>query len=204
MFEVDLFKYLKENENIPLRDRMEIAIAIGNGIEGMENGFRLHHLDLKPSNIYLKTKDGKRHGRICIADFGITRFEYLGLSDARTGTALFSSPEQLVSRANHKSDIFAYGKMLVLIIFKWKMGWWLLGSRRDEKVAKFFKMNPLTENFCDLVSKMLDVDLEERPEIDEVMESLKDMQEVAGQYEDQWQKLHERTIGEVLLLLLLL
>ena len=171
MFEVDLFKYLKENENLPLRDRMDIAIEIGNGIDGMKSkkGTRMNHLDLKPSNIYLKTKDGKRHGRICIADFGITRDEYFGLSEARTGTALFSSPEQLVSRANHKSDIFAYGKMLVLIIFKWKMGWWLLGSPRDEKVeevAKFFKMNPLTENFCDLVSKMLDVDLQKRPKID--------------------------------------
>ena len=78
MFEVDLFKYLRDNENIPLRDRMEIAIEIGRGIESLlyhrdigSTTIGIHHLDLKPSNIYLKTKDGKRHGRNCIADSGV-------------------------------------------------------------------------------------------------------------------------------------
>ena len=126
LFDRNLFEYLRD-EDISLRDRMDIAIEIGNGIaglkgaEGGENTDLFDHLDLKPTNIYLKNSHGKKHGRICIADFGIARSESDGLSDARCGTPLFASPEQLVLRANEKSDIFAYGKILVLVLFKWKM-----------------------------------------------------------------------------------
>ena len=201
LFDRSLFDYLRDEE-ISLRERIEIAMEIGNGIAGMKdyrNGSLLHHLDLKPTNIYLKTVNGKKHGRICIADFGIGRSEERGLSEERMGTALFSSPEQLVLRANEKADIYAYGKILVLVLFKWKMAWWLLGSLRDAKVEQFFKMNPLTKEFCDLVSRMLEVDYKDRPEIEEVMRKLTKLQKMADDSELLWEELHKRsTLDEVL------
>ena len=204
LFEQNLFDYL-QNEEISLRDRMKIAIEIGNGIAGLKdyaNGHHLNHLDLKPTNIYLNTLNGSKHERICIADSGIARCEDDGLSDARTGTALFASPEQLVLRSNHKTDIYAYGKILVLVFFKWKMAWWLLGSERDERVEQVFKMNPLTDMFDEFVSQMLNVDYKNRPNIEEVMEYLKIMKDeyfiMADEYERLWEELHKTSINEVL------
>ena len=88
LFDTTLFDYLKENQEMSLAERLEIIEKVARGVKHMENnnGVRLHHLDLKPSNVYLKKTDGKWNGRLCVADFGITRFENFGLSDDRMGS----------------------------------------------------------------------------------------------------------------------
>ena len=88
LFDTTLFDYLKENQEMSLAERLEIIEKVARGVKHMENnnGVRLHHLDLKPSNVYLKKTDGKWNGRLCVADFGITIFENFGLSDCRKGS----------------------------------------------------------------------------------------------------------------------
>jgi len=89
-----------------------------------DRGFK--HLDLKPSNILLKTRqDGSWNEIDCrITDFGIG-----GKEDRQTGhagTPGFTSPEQLVQIGTKKSDNYSLGKLMVMIFTEWNTAWNLL------------------------------------------------------------------------------
>ena len=98
---------------------------------------------------------------------------------------MFSSNEQLVMRVDQKSDVYALGKMIVLVLFKWNFAWWLLGTPKDENVAKFFDMNPMTRDVVNFISKMVQVDFELRPNIHEVMEKIPQWRTSVHEVEDQ-------------------
>ena len=65
--------------------------------------------DLKPSNIMIRTSDGK----VMLVDFGIVRSiipsEQKNLTETAIGTISYMSPEQYRGRADERSDIYSLG-----------------------------------------------------------------------------------------------
>ena len=95
---------------------------------------------------------------LVLVDFGIGRF----WSDLKgsCGTPGFNAPEQFSGdKQDIPVDIFNLGKNLILIFFKWEIGWTLLWSSKnwissrkiaENKLALFF-------DFFDIIRQMLQV-----------------------------------------------
>ena len=110
---------------ISISTRFKMFESIFAGVKYIQDrGFK--HLDLKPSNILIKTRpDGSWNEVDCrITDFGIG-----GKGDRQTGqagTPGFTSPEQLIGNGIPKSDNYSLGKLMVMIFTEWNTAWNLL------------------------------------------------------------------------------
>ena len=83
--------------------------------EGIDVNARIHHLDLKPTNIFLnEDRHGKWNGELVIGDFGIAEN---GSADHGCGTGGFASPEQIVTDACQEADIYSMAKGFLLTYF---------------------------------------------------------------------------------------
>ena len=110
---------------ISIQTRFKLFEFIFSGVKYIQDrGFK--HLDLKPSNILLKTRqDGTWNEIDCrIIDFGIGGKDHRQTDQA--GTPGFTSPEQLVQNGIPKSDNYSLGKLMVMIFTEWNTAWNLL------------------------------------------------------------------------------
>jgi eukaryotic-like serine/threonine-protein kinase len=101
---------LKDKQNIPLKQAIEIAIQIADGLTAAhEKG--VVHRDIKPDNIMIR-----KDGRVQVMDFGLALFRGVSrmTKEGRTvGTAAYMSPEQVQGMdIDHRSDIFSLGILL--------------------------------------------------------------------------------------------
>ena len=98
---------------------------------------------------------------LVVVDFGIGRdFDVLKGS---CGTPGFNAPEQFSGDdQEYPVDIFSLGKNLILVLFKWKIGWTLLWSSKNwitsQKDAED-KLAPFSD-FFDIIRQMLKVNFE--------------------------------------------
>jgi len=88
---------------LSLDDRLEMTKKVAQGI----NVETCHHFDIKPTNIFINEENGKWNGELVLADFGIGHFSSI---DHGCGTVGFASPEQIVSMAAEKADIYSVAK----------------------------------------------------------------------------------------------
>ena len=130
-----------ESNNFELKERMEMAIKLTKELK-MAHGGRVVHRDLKPTNIMVDEKK-----ELALVDFGIGNYNS-GL-EGSCGTPGFNAPEQFSGGSQDTSvDIFSLGKNLILILFKWKIGWhllwsseeWILSQNLENKLAHFGKL----------------------------------------------------------------
>ena len=119
-FDCTLWEYLKDYD-IPMKIRINILKTLIDTVNFIQSkGFC--HLDLKPSNIFLKLLEGYWDEKnLKIADFGLSRKKD-DLS-GRMGTPGFGSPEQFEGNPSMKSDNYALGRMAIFILFPWKLAW---------------------------------------------------------------------------------
>ncbi len=101
---------LKEKQNLPLKQAIDIGIQIADGLTAAhEKG--IVHRDIKPDNIMVR-----KDGRVQVMDFGLALFR--GVSrmtkeGSTVGTASYMSPEQVQGMdIDHRSDIFSLGIVL--------------------------------------------------------------------------------------------
>ena len=121
-----------EIEDIPTKLKMFECIVQALSDLQEEN---LCHLDVKPSNILINLKDGKWNGDLVLTDFGISGT--VDSATGRKGTPGCGSPEQFVGKIHQKSDMFALGKLAVLLLFPWNKAWDLLARPKDADSREF-------------------------------------------------------------------
>ena len=129
LYDCTLWEYLKnahsQNRQIPMDVRFKIFEKTLSGLKEIQyREFR--HLDIKPANIMLKTRNAAKTGiwnenDLVIIDFGVG-----GRNDQQTGlagTPGFASPEQLIGNSHPKSDNYSFGKLMIMIFCDWRTAW---------------------------------------------------------------------------------
>ena len=152
-YQLTLWKFL-EGQNLGLPKRLEIAMKLVKEVERAHEGDVVHR-DLKPTNVML----GKDR-ELVLVDFGIGR-NYRGLKGS-CGTPGFNAPEQFSGPDQDMAvDTFSLGKNLILIFFKWEIGWNFFWSSKEWISSQKYAENKLAP-FSDLfyiIRQMLQVNL---------------------------------------------
>ena len=153
-FSCSLWQYLKNQANsIQIDERIKILKMI------FEAAFFIQkknfcHLDLKPSNIFLRLANGRWDGKtLKIADFGLCRKK--SKLFGHMGTPSFGSPEQFEGNPHPKSDNFALGKMAIMILHSWQTAWNLMAQPLTE--SEFNNHPAKNDQKCQIVAKLLNV-----------------------------------------------
>ena len=128
-----------------------MALGVG-AIHGSGAGMTSHQ-DIKASNVFVNLDQSNEIRDVALGDYGIGN-EYPVAHNA--GTPGVGAPELFISRAFKDSDIFSLGKLAVLIIFPWEIGWQILSSP-DERLKRVIAKYPMMNNFCSIITKMLHV-----------------------------------------------
>ena len=166
-FEMNLWNFLSQKTalNFNLAERLKMAIDLASEVGEISGSLSKNisstttaHRDLKPNNVMLDAA-----GQMCIIDAGIgkTIDLYRGYSGIQflgsCGTVSFVAPEQFSCASQSLAvDIWALGKIIVLIIFQWNFGWQLLWSPKFLKPGEINSLGPLVE-LIDLLKDMLNV-----------------------------------------------
>ena len=125
-FDCNLWEYFKEPSqqqyNVTFDQRISILEKLFETTLFIQTSGYCH-LDLKPSNIFLKLTNGTTWDGVTlkIGDFGLSRKsdDLIG----SMGTPGFGSPEQFEGRPSMKSDNFALGRMAIIVLNPWKAAW---------------------------------------------------------------------------------
>ena len=104
----DLDKQIKRGEPMPLDRKVEILMALAEGLEYAHNASIIHR-DIKPANVRLL-----ENGTVKIMDFGIAKSleseSNLTQTGITLGTSAYLAPEQIRGEpVDRRTDIFAYG-----------------------------------------------------------------------------------------------
>jgi serine/threonine protein kinase len=127
------------------------------------------HRDLKPENILIDDRD-----RIKIIDFGLSNFQEEGaLVSTRVGSAVYSSPECHFPFPydGTKSDIWSCGVILYTMLVG-QIPW---TSNNEQQLvdqicqANYFLPSTLSEDVRDLISRILQVNADERITLREIL-----------------------------------
>lgn len=98
--------YLQKNGAIPVKQAVEMAIGIAQGLEFLHSR-RIIHRDIKPANVLLQGNTPR------LTDFGMSRL-WLGnsMSMQVNGTPYYMAPEAFNRKRNEQTDIWSFGVLL--------------------------------------------------------------------------------------------
>jgi len=107
----DLKAYLRANPQLPLQEKLDIAVHILTGLEAAHK-FGMVHRDLKPANVLIS----KQH-EVKLMDFGLAKPEQgdddLTQSGATVGSFRYMSPEQILNQPiDARTDLYAFGILM--------------------------------------------------------------------------------------------
>ncbi|HET6151140.1 MAG TPA: serine/threonine-protein kinase [Polyangia bacterium] len=116
-----LLRTLQDREGpLPLPRAINIALQVCRGV-GAAHDAGVIHRDLKPDNIFLIERDGRRDF-VKLLDFGVAKLSDATLEDASTfktsagivvGTPDYMAPEQALGNAvDHRCDLYSLGVIL--------------------------------------------------------------------------------------------
>ena len=149
-YDQNLWTYLQQQScDFGLFERIELAIKIVKEVE-IVHKLNIAHRDIKPLNIMLD--DTKQP---VLVDFGIAEWRSeLTFGDPK-GTPGFTAPEQLLGEKQIlEVDMFSLGKVLILTLFHWKVGWQILLC--SKKFIDSKRLKPLTD-LLETIARMLRV-----------------------------------------------
>ena len=150
-YERNLWSFLSEKScfNFNVIERLNLAIDLCIEVKKIQEEGNTHR-DIKPSNIMIDASGGVK-----LVDFGIGN--YNNLLPGSYGTPGFLAPEQFACYLqDNEVDVWAFGKVLALIIFEWRSAWKLLWSPKFLTSAEINSLGPLSK-IIDLVKEMVEV-----------------------------------------------
>ena len=158
LLDMDLLKFRKTYE-YDAADLQCVTAEINSAIAYLSSQ-SMTHLDIKGANILIKLR-GNDFFRSYLSDFG--------LSGARGGSPLHTSPEQLTQAIVEKSDIFALGTTIVKTVCDEEIPLVLISQpieRKDDQkaAADYVKDVPI----LNLAKRMLKANPDARPDCNEV------------------------------------
>lgn len=148
-YNCNLWEFLrsKKIKDFGLQERMKLAIKVVEELTKVHKS-RIVHRDIKPSNVMLDSNLNP-----VLIDFGIG--ESIGFLKGSVGTPGFTAPEQISGdKQTYPVDIFSLGKLLVVILFEWQVGWSILYSPKkliESKILDTFR------SVLDMIRMMLQV-----------------------------------------------
>ena len=149
-YERNLWSFISEKtcSNFNFIKRLNLAIDLCFEVKKLQDR-EIIHGDIKPSNIMIDAG-----GEVILVDFGIGE---MYRRNGSYGTPGFLAPEQFAChKQTGKVDIWALGKLIVLIIFEWRSAWKLLWSPKFLTTAEISSIGPLSK-IIDLVKEMIKV-----------------------------------------------
>ena len=154
IYDCTLWELLKNRRTtLTPRTRIGILCKTLDGLIHIQN-HKLAHLDIKPSNIMVKLKSGQWDGQtVVICDFGLC--SKMDILSGTAGTPGCGSPEQFIGKPSPRSDNYAFGKLAILTIFPWNMGWNLLAQPIKNGISEI--ANPSLLNRFQIISSILNV-----------------------------------------------
>lgn len=174
-----LKEIIKQHGKLPIKDAVEIAIAIGEGLQ-QAHSIGIAHCDIKPHNILITET-----GNIKVTDFGIARAmnssQTLMYATSVMGSAHYISPEQASGKSiTGASDIYSLGVVLYEMVtgkvpFQGDSPIGVALKHLRENCPRPSKLNPnIPPNLENIILKALEKDANNRFDtIDEMISALK-------------------------------
>ena len=151
-YDTDLWSFLSEKScsTYKIIERLSLAIDVCQEVQKIHER-EIVHKDIKPSNIMFDANGGVK-----LVDFGIGHDTHSTIIGSH-GTPGLLAPEQFACDIHtEKIDIWALGKVIVMICFKWSSAWQLLWSPELKNLLEVRFLGPLSK-IIDLVKKMVQV-----------------------------------------------
>lgn len=174
-----LKEIIKQHGKLPIKDAVEITIAIGEGLQ-QAHSIGIAHCDIKPHNILITET-----GNIKVTDFGIARAmnssQTLMYATSVMGSAHYISPEQASGKSiTGASDIYSLGVVLYEMVtgkvpFQGDSPIGVALKHLRENCPRPSKLNPhIPPNLENIILKALEKDANNRFDtIDEMISALK-------------------------------
>jgi len=163
IYDCSLWEYLKisaaQGRQISMTIRFRLFKKILSGLRAIQDGgFR--HLDIKPGNVMLRTRDGTRNGIWNEQDLRIIDYGLGGRINQQTGlagTPGFASPEQLVGQAHNRSDNYSFGRLMVMIFAEWQPAWNLLFQPITDAERQNINLDPALVDLFYVITRLVQV-----------------------------------------------
>ncbi|CAD8069758.1 unnamed protein product [Paramecium sonneborni] len=178
--ELNLYEYINQQSSLKFEDKLKILIQISSSIQFIHKQ-KLLHRDIKPEN-FIKIGDEFK-----LIDYGLIKSDQNKFKTKFVGTILFLAPEIVENRSDYSlpADIWALGCVFYEVLTKQS----LLNVQNQEQVKQMIlgfkqnkdtlynKINQLQENemIKQLLKQMLEPNDQQRIQIQEVVDILKQM-----------------------------
>mmetsp|Transcript_16657 Transcript_16657/g.23123 ORF Transcript_16657/g.23123 Transcript_16657/m.23123 type:complete len:513 (+) Transcript_16657:130-1668(+) len=163
----ELFDYILTREKLPESEAARLFRQIVSGLAYCHRNLVIHR-DLKPENILL---DSNRNAKI--TDFGMSNMMQPGVFlQSKCGSPLYAPPEILMQQQymGPEVDTWALGVILYAMVtgfLPWE-GSSLLDQVKNIVTGKYAKPQGVSDEFEDLLERMLSVDPKKRATLQEV------------------------------------
>ncbi|OTB08629.1 hypothetical protein M426DRAFT_18720 [Hypoxylon sp. CI-4A] len=160
---MDLFDYIELRANMEEDECRSIFIQVARAIHHLHTKAKVVHRDIKDENIIL---DGE--GNIKLIDFGSAAYIKSGPFDVFVGTIDYAAPEVLAGKpyGGKEQDVWALGILLYTIIYK-ENPFYSIDEIMDRDLRVPYV---ISEESIDLIRCMLDRDVEQRYDIEQVLQ----------------------------------
>ncbi|KAF7563785.1 hypothetical protein G7046_g322 [Stylonectria norvegica] len=160
---MDLFDYIELRSTMDESECRNIFVQVAKALHHLHTKAKVVHRDIKDENVIL---DGE--GSIKIIDFGSAAYIKSGPFDVFVGTIDYAAPEVLAGKpyGGREQDVWALGILLYTIIYK-ENPFYSIDEIMDRDLRIPFI---LSDDSIDLIRGMLNRDVDQRFDIDQVLE----------------------------------
>ncbi|KAI7787937.1 hypothetical protein LA080_013242 [Diaporthe eres] len=160
---MDLFDYIELRTNMEEDECRSIFVQVARAVHHLHVKAKVVHRDIKDENVVL---DGEGH--IKLIDFGSAAYIKSGPFDVFVGTIDYAAPEVLAGKPYNgkEQDVWALGILLYTIIYK-ENPFYSIDEIMDRDLRVPYT---ISDESIDLIRCMLDRDVEQRYDINQVLE----------------------------------